>query len=533
MNTLETYATISRFSECAEFLNNELSARKIPNELIEETVNIFEELFLRIDNACDDDTHITLYIESGLSGISVVSSFECERFTIDYDSNPILDPGIGILSAYQDKISTRYSKGINSVSLIVKRHYDRAVIWGFLSIIAGLVVYVLTEKFLGIGWLFSFVKTICMPVVQIFGNTMLMISAPVTFFTLIDNFLECGDLSTSKRNYQQLILKILLSCVLIGAVLAVLLNISTGAIHSYYGDKEFFGVTSAEEFLEIFIKNLYTIVPSDIFSIFTMFSPFPLLILAFLNIFAIRSMDKHYSQAKGTVSFINDLFNRILSVIMLLLPVAAFFSTIVEIFAYSVEEFFHSFIFDIGISVAVFAILTVIYSIFLALNGINPFAFFKTCLPAFIMNFRINSCADAVPYNQRFMSRRLGIDRKMLDYYVPVLARINLQGTFSVLFMIAVVVAISYNMQLNPLQLVLVCILVTGLSFGAPNQPGAIIIGMIVIYSFYDFNLETYFLSLFVYYEVIIGGVASAINTMGDYVMIAVVDKRNRTKKIS
>ncbi len=68
-----------------------------------------------------------------------------------------------------------------------------------------------------------------------------------------------------------------------------------------------------------------------------------------------------------------------------------------------------------------------------------------------------------------------------------------------------------------------IAILVVFLSFGAPNQPGSILIGTLIVAMFLQGDV---LIPTAVYLEVFFGGIQNIINVTGDVVTIAIEEKQ-------
>ena len=72
-------------------------------------------------------------------------------------------------------------------------------------------------------------------------------------------------------------------------------------------------------------------------------------------------------------------------------------------------------------------------------------------------------------------------------------------------------------------HVLVIAILVVFLSFGAPNQPGSILIGTLIVAMFLQGEV---LIPTAVYLEVFFGGIQNIINVTGDVVTIAIEEKQ-------
>ena len=158
------------------------------------------------------------------------------------------------------------------------------------------------------------------------------------------------------------------------------------------------------------------------------------------------------------------------------------------------------------------------YAIRLRAHGVKVVAFVKKLVPLLRENSAIVSSIDAAPYNVRYCARHYGMDRRRISRIMPVLAQINLDGNCFILTLVAMLNVFMFGVQLNWLNTTVIAALVLFLSLGAPNQPGSILIGTLIIISY----LGSYGLvCMALYLEVFLGSLQNIINVASDVVTVA------------
>ena len=110
-----------------------------------------------------------------------------------------------------------------------------------------------------------------------------------------------------------------------------------------------------------------------------------------------------------------------------------------------------------------------------------------------------------------------------VGYYAPRTDGVKLaclqflvSGAVGMLFMFMMVSQASW------FHVIVIAIIVVFLSFGAPNQPGSILIGTLIIALFLKADV---LIPTAVYLEVFFGGIQNMINVTGDVVTIAIEEK--------
>ena len=167
------------------------------------------------------------------------------------------------------------------------------------------------------------------------------------------------------------------------------------------------------------------------------------------------------------------------------------------------------------------------YAIRLRVRGIALVPFVQKLVPLLRENIRIGSVINAAPYNVRYCSKTFNMDRAMLDRDLPVLAEINLDGNCFLLVFFTLAFAFATGTELSWLNLAGLAALVLFLSFGAPNQPGSILIGMLIITTYLN---SPEVICVAIYLESFFGITQNAINVIGDMVMVAIDDSKKKAR---
>jgi Na+/H+-dicarboxylate symporter len=160
-------------------------------------------------------------------------------------------------------------------------------------------------------------------------------------------------------------------------------------------------------------------------------------------------------------------------------------------------------------------ILIATYAIRIRAKGVGVRDFVKKILPLLRENKAINSAIDAAPYNIRFCARNLGMDRKNLSTKLPILAQLSLDGNCFLLMFIAMLCIFMIGATIHWTSIVAIAALVLFLELGAPNQPGGILVGALIIITY--LNLPD-MLHMAIYLEVLLGSTQNLINVISNIV---------------
>ncbi|MBP3853644.1 MAG: cation:dicarboxylase symporter family transporter, partial [Erysipelotrichaceae bacterium] len=176
----------------------------------------------------------------------------------------------------------------------------------------------------------------------------------------------------------------------------------------------------------------------------------------------------------------------------------------------------------IGLSAVGLVTLAAFYLIELLIGGVKLKAFFKH-LPTLIKeNYKIGSVIDAVPFNVRYCVKYYGMDRKRITDKLTILAQINLDGNCYLIMLMGMLFIFMMVREASWFHIIVIAIMVVFLSFGAPNQPGSVLIGTLIVALFLKADV---LIPTAVYLEVFFGAIQNLINVIGDLVTVAVEEK--------
>lgn len=131
---------------------------------------------------------------------------------------------------------------------------------------------------------------------------------------------------------------------------------------------------------------------------------------------------------------------------------------------------------------------------------------------------------EALPFNIRYCWREYGFNRERISSKLPILAQTNQDGNCYLIMLTSMIFIFMMGIHVSLLQIIGIAVLVLFLSIGAPNQPGSILIGMLII-TFYLQANELIIVAI--YAEVFFGALQNAINVVGDIITVAIEEQKS------
>ena len=359
-----------------------------------------------------------------------------------------------------------------------------------------------------------------------YANAALMVGAPMTFFSLLKNLTDTYVVSERSSDPRKLQAKTLVT-----SVIAILLAIVAGLLWSVpFAD--FAGTQSAYEgsgFDRTFADVVTSAVPPSIFEPFEAISPIPLMLIALLVTYALCSAGKYFDTLRQAMEACYTLFSRMLHVVVAALPVFCFLAVMDVLLC---DDFW-----GIPLILGIIAVISVsllllfaTYAVRLRAHGIKVLPFARKLVPLIRENLKIGSSIDAAPFNIRYCARTYGMDRDRLGRNLPMLAQVNLDGNCFIIMLIALIFVFITGTELAWYNVVVLGALVLFLSLGAPNQPGSILIGTLIV-TMYLQSFDV--ICAAIYCEAFLGSAQNIVNVIGDIVMAAIDESPSNDDQIS
>ena len=529
MNYIVIPASVEGLQPAVDFIKETLDEHKVRSNLREETILIFEELFTDIiDNGSVEGSTLRISLKKSFGRIMFLINFYGERFLIDLEQGDEMDPHTAILRAYEDRFTFNYRRRANTITINAMENH------GFLSRVLICTVAVLASYFVLIELfspeaLMNIRSYFLTPLIDSYLSAGIMVSAPVTFFSLVKNISDVNVTLDGRKSIKRTFLSVG-AISIVGIVVAFIFvyaaNTFTGSIINHSG------LVSTKEIageLPPLYESIKSLVPSDIVEAFTVMNPGPLIFMGLITAISICSMDKHFKMIKDINDALCSLFCKMLLIIMWFMPAFAVLS-VLSLMIKTGPKLVSLLLYFIILSVLSVTVLFSSKLIALKAKGVKLLPFLKKCIPVMRENFNFNSSIDAVPYNSRFCNSSLKVKKSIIDLELPILAQVSLCGNCLLITLLSIITAECFGISLSAEQMIIVAFIAFALSIGAPNQPGSFFVGMTIIFSY--FQLPVGDMAIIIVIEALVGRFATFLNTMSDIITVYSheMDRRNKVE---
>ena len=137
--------------------------------------------------------------------------------------------------------------------------------------------------------------------------------------------------------------------------------------------------------------------------------------------------------------------------------------------------------------------------------------------------FSSDSSVATLPYTME-CTRKLGVNKDLGDFVLPLGATINMDGTCIYLSIVALALARVYGVQVPPASLLSVVLSIIVLSVGAPGVPGSGLICLSVLLTQLGVPVEA--VGLMMGIDPLIGMLRCMSNCLGDVAVSCIVAKK-------
>ncbi|WP_458458333.1 cation:dicarboxylate symporter family transporter [Pseudobutyrivibrio sp.] len=453
-------------------------------------------------------------ISDGIKGVK--ESIDC----VDGDEAQNIIRG-ALFKAYVDDLQYNHKLGKNNVKMTIhkSKHILLYRTLGALSLalLSGLLLT-------GIG-ADSFNENLChyllVPVKTMFLNALKAIVAPVVFFSII----SCVSGFSNYKELGRVGIKTLISyfcttliATFVGIMTFLLLKPGREIVNHPDFVEEQAEKTSLSDML---LDSIVGIVPDNFVKPFLESNMLQLIFLAILCGIAVGMIGEYSTSLRNLLQAFNELFLKIISIIMLFMPIAVYCSITSLMLTLGVDTLLSL----IGIVASLlFGIICmmIIYCLLLLIFGrLNPIVFLKKYFPTMLNVFSIAASNPAIPINMEACEKKLGIDKKVYSFSIPLGATINMDGTCIFLAVQALALAKMYGVNVSAAAMLSFALSIIIFSIGAPGVPGGLIICLSALLT--QLNVPTSALELVIGISPIVGMFLAVSNCLGDVVVTTIV----------
>ena len=457
----------------------------------------FEEILLEYQENLGEDASFLVQCSSRFSAIRVavtVPGAPLDPMDKTEENASVMREllaGLGLAPTWS------YKNGkINIVLLAKKKPLSctvKMVVSIILAIITGFLLTLLPENISsGIN---DYLLT---PVTNAITGLISAVSGPLIFLSVLGSICSMGNTETLGKIGSKTIKVILLYMTVIVALMT--------AFGSLFYHVEI-GSKSASSFSQV-LDLIYDIVPSNLFEPFITGNALQLIFIAVIVGLAMLVLSSKVSGIFALVEQLRSIVQTIMSGLASMLPLLIF-----VIFAGMISNGNLGTILSSWKIMAVIMLLMVIYYAVNLLRlsltkKISPALLFKKAWPTLLIALTTASSAAAFSTNIRDANNKFGIDKKLVEFGIPIGQVLFKPGFAALLFGVGIGFAESSNIPITLPWLVISFITTLLISFAIPPVPGGAMMVFTIVFTQLGIPME-------------VMGVAIAINAVADFPLTA------------
>lgn len=223
----------------------------------------------------------------------------------------------------------------------------------------------------------------------------------------------------------------------------------------------------------------------------------------------------------------NDIMMRMTFAIMAVAPFGVFCLLARTFTNVGFEAFLPMVKYMAGVLIALAIHCLVVYMILLTIFArVSPIQFLKKFFPVMMFAFSTDSSNATIPLNIETITKRIGVDRRIASFTIPLGATINMDGTAIMQGVAVVFTAQLFGVPLGPVEYLTVIATATLASIGTAGVPSVGLITLSMVFNSVGLPLEG--IALIMGIDRILDMCRTAVNITGDAVVTTVVARQEK-----
>ena len=453
----------------------------------------FEEVLLEYQNRFGEEASFKVRCVKRLSSIKVEVVVEEESFD-PFDKPGEEDDVIrGLLASIGLAPTWSYKNGKNYILFMPKKKSLSGTVKMIgaigLALIAGIAL-----NFLPDGIRTGANDYVLTPVTDAFMGLITAVSVPLVFLSILSSICSMGNMETLGKIGSKTIKIILL-------YMTVIAIFMTAFVCLFYPVK--LGGGGASDFSQI-LDLIYDIIPSNLFEPFVTGNTLQLIFISVIVGLAMLVLSSRVSGVFKLVEQLSSIVQTIMSGLSSLLPILIF-----VLFTGMISSGNLGAILDSWKMILVIVLMIVVYYVLNLLRislmkKIPPALLMKKAWQTLLIALTTASSAAAFGTNTRDANKKLGIDKKLVEFATPIGQVLFMPGYVAMLFCMEMGFAESYGVPITLPWIFIALITNLLLSFAVPPVPGGAMMGFTIAFAQLGIPME-------------VMGVALAINAITDF----------------
>lgn len=418
-----------------------------------------------------------------------------------------------ILKAHRQRLHWLNKNNRNIVTINVRGETNRQLWLLLAAIVGGLLCGFVMKTALSPETIALINDNIITPINTMFLHALSMVIAPVIFFSILSGITGMGKgAGVGKLGTKLIGLYLFTSAVasIIGLSIAWLLfsgevpQIGTISVANAEVDTYDFSL----------IKFIVDIVPADLVSPIVDGNMIQIIFIAVLFGSCLNAAGDKVQLLQEIIGNLNEFFMRVINVIVIFVPLIAFFAMI-------------NLVVDMGVDILMmisrviaggllsFGVLLGVYMLMILFIGkLSPLPFLKEIPSIWLTPFATSSSAVSMPTTMDICIKKLGISPKITSFSIPIGTTINMDGTCVCIPVAAIMFIKAYGIAIDLNTMLLILTMTVSISIGAPAVPNVFVICILSVTT--TFGVPNDIVGILFCLSAIYDRIGTCINVTGD-----------------
>ncbi len=359
----------------------------------------------------------------------------------------------------------------------------------------------------------------------LFISSLKMLVVPVVFFSIVCGVSNLNNItSLGKIGGKSIFLYLLTTCIAISLALIISKIINPG----FSGE-----IANTQDFIKkdgpSITEVITGIVPSNPIKALVEANMLQIIFFAILLGSTINLLSDKSKKLKAYFNIFNDLFLKMIEVIMYFAPYGVFFLIFKTFFTQGFEAILNlaSYFFTVLLILLIHMFFTY-GSLILLFTKISIYKFYSKMKNTILFAFSTASSAATIPVTLKTVEKDLAVDKSVASFTVPLGATINMDGTAIMQGVATVFIANIYGIELFFIDYLSVIVIATLASIGTAGVPGVGLIMLTMVLN--QVGLPAEGIAIIIGIDRILDMTRTAVNVTGDATISCLVG--NFEKKI-
>lgn len=355
---------------------------------------------------------------------------------------------------------------------------------------------------------------------KLFVNSLKMLVVPLVFCSIVVGITSLGNIALMGRiGIKSVFIYLFTTAIAISLALILAIIIQPG---KGFEVNEIVSFTSKEA--PSLSSVITSIVPSNPILAMAEGEMLQIILFAIILGIAITMSGKKGDAFKKGLQSLNDIMMSMVLIVMKFAPIGVFFLIAKTFSTQGIAMIIPLASYFITVSIVLILHVLITYSVFLKFIGkVSPLLFLKKMRTAIVFAFSTASSNATIPITLNTVEKRLGVDKAIASFTVPLGATINMDGTAIMQGVATVFIATVYTVDLSIGDYLAVILTATLASIGTAGVPGVGLIMLTMVLTQVGLPVEG--VALIIGIDRLLDMMRTAVNVTGDSMVSIVTSK--------